>query len=86
MECLWEKMVKLAGFRLIHDGQYEEEQLFYTRVYRLGLDGELVNTWLRFKYDLRTGYADVSISWEDLAEWEKLTEGELCGAILEPTL
>ena len=90
MRCLLEKIVERAGFKPVHDGQYEEGQKFYTKVYRLELDGEFVNTWLRFRYDLRTGYADVSISWKDLAEFEKLTddswvalnEEEVCSQVL----
>ena len=86
MKCLLERLVVRAGFVLVHDGKNGEGQFnidpsFYTRTYRLKLDGEFVNTWLKFKYDARSSLADLSMSWKDLDEWERVTEEEMVRAI-----
>lgn len=90
MRCLLERMAVRAGFELVHDGKAGkqfgvEDPALYTRVYRLKLDGEFVNTYIRFKYDNRTRYADFSISWDDLAEWEELTEEDICEGLETPS-
>ena len=72
--CLWERLIKDAGaFVLVHDGQRNpgqfefppEEIRFYTRTYRLLIDGEPVNTWVKFKYDLREGEVSVDLTWRE---------------------
>ena len=80
MECLFERSVRSMGFMLMRDGskksgnsqdiQWLDKPTFFSRVYRLKLDGIWVNTWIRFTYDARTGWADFSISHKDLAAME----------------
>lgn len=68
--CLMEKLFIGLGFVLIHDGQRNpgqfnlppEEVKFFTRKYRLSLDGEFVNTWAVFRYDERSNFADFEIT------------------------
>lgn len=59
-------------FVLIKDGSTQPTDVnwldmpsFYTKVYRMKLDGELVNTWVRFIYNLRDNWADFEISYRD---------------------
>lgn len=67
--CLLERLLRANGFRLIHDGQRNpgqiqlppEEVALFTRQYRLYLDGEPVNTWVKFTYDNRSQFADFEI-------------------------
>jgi len=64
--CLLERFFRDNGFKLIHDGQRNpvqfqlppEEVRFFTRKYRLSIDGHFVNTWVVFKYDERSQFAD----------------------------
>jgi len=74
MECLFERACRSMGFVLMRDGsktpqdiQWLEKPTFFSRVYRLRLDDIWVNTWIRFTYDTRNGYADFNISHKDLA-------------------
>lgn len=70
--CMWERRLfhRSGWWRLVHDGQENpgqfqfppEEIRFYTRTYRLCLDGELLSTWVRFVYDLREGDSTVKAS------------------------
>ena len=79
-ECLLERLARSYGFVLIRDGSLRRDfpnagkPTFYTRVYRLKLDGEFVNTYLRFKYDLRTGWADIDIGLSDFKEFIEQAE------------
>lgn len=72
--CLWERLIrKMGDFVLVHDGtrnpgQFEfppDEVRFYTRVYQWVIDGEPVNTFVKFKYDLREGEVDVDLTWRE---------------------
>ncbi len=38
---------------------------FYTKVYRMKLDGEYVNTWVRFIYNERDNWADFEMTYRD---------------------
>lgn len=67
--CLLERFFKEHGFVLVHDGrrnpcQYKlppSEVSCYTMKYQLKMDGEFVNTWVVFKYDNRSRFADFEI-------------------------
>ena len=67
--CLLERILIKTGFVLIHDGQRNPGQFklppneikCFTRKYRLKLDGEFVNTWITFKYDDRSPFADPEV-------------------------
>jgi len=79
MECLTERAMQSMGFVLLRDGsknpqdiKWLEKPTFFSRVYRLKLDDKWVNTWIRFTYDVRSGYADLSISHRDLALLEEV--------------
>ena len=83
MQCLLEKIVSKAGFVCVYDGSsspkdidWLEKPTFYTRVYRCKQDGEWINTWIKFIYDLRPGpdygYADFEVSWKDLTVFKEL--------------
>lgn len=81
MECFMEKLMRGNGFVLIKDGSKNGELTkgkvkpsFFRRIYRLQLDGEFVNTWVYFTYDLRTGWADFKITTKCLEEYERLTK------------
>ena len=71
--CRTEELFISLGAELIHDGlknpgQFEfpaDEVSFYTRYYRLKMDGEFINTWVLFKYDKRTGWADFEVTYRD---------------------
>lgn len=65
--CNLEKLCKILGFRLVHDGQRNPGQFkfppdqvaCFTRKYRLHLfDGQAVDWWVVFKYDRRKPLAD----------------------------
>lgn len=75
IRCLLEKglCANRNLFKLVHDGSQGGSR-FYTKVYRMVLDGKPVNTWIRFTYDLRAGWADVSFSYKAPAEIEKQLE------------
>lgn len=63
-------VVNTGWFRLIHDGSQPTgnvpgdtgSQQFYTKHYRMELDGEPVNTFIRFVYDYRNNWADFYVS------------------------
>ena len=85
--CCWEKLVKkwgLGEFRLVHDGQRNpgqfefppEEVRFYTKVYRWFVDGQPVDTWVKFKYDLREGEVGVDVTFHDPTKPQKKAEKE----------
>lgn len=71
--CLLERILRSNGFILVHDGQQNTEgaQLiddgvsFFIRKYRLKMDGEFVNTWIKFIYDDRSQYVDFEIYSKD---------------------
>lgn len=78
IRCLAELGVKACGkFKLVHDGS-EGGSHFHTRVYQLFLstpehpEGEFLNTYIKFIYDLRSNWADVSISRRDISVLEKI--------------
>jgi hypothetical protein len=58
---------------LVHSGKEGDnpDQMdtpsFYTRVYRMKLDGDFIDTWVRFKYNLRDGWADFYVSFREPA-------------------
>ena len=94
MRCLLERLVSRTAI-LVYDGKLNSTPVqidnpsFYTRVYRLALDGKPVNTWIRFIYNQRDGWADMRISVRDLKEWDKLTykeEKQCSGSELASTL
>jgi len=67
--CRLEQLFKTMGFKLIHDGQrnpdrfqFEPEEVkFFTRKYRLFMDGKPQGTWVTFKYDERSKFVDFEI-------------------------
>jgi hypothetical protein len=68
-------------FRLEHNGesagtQSGELSAYYTRKYRMYLDGKSVNTCLWFRYNRRDGWADVDIRIRDV-EGVRPSEQEL---------
>lgn len=72
--CDWEKLLKRTGlFVLVHDGQNNpgqfklppEEVRFYTRTYRMVLVGGPVNTWVKFKYDLREDEVNIDVTYHE---------------------
>lgn len=94
MRCLLERLVSRTAI-LVYDGKLHREPVqidnptFYTRVYHLVLDGKPVNTWIRFIYNQRDGWADMRISLKDLKEWDRLTykeEKQCSGSELASTL
>ncbi len=77
-------------FVLLHDGyrRTDKDQVsdptFYTRLYRMRLDGEFVNTWIKFVYNLRDNWADFELSWHDTevrASARELSSRRLVSAI-----
>jgi hypothetical protein len=75
MECLMERVFQSAGFVCVYDGSqpkdinWLDKPTFFTRVYRCKMDGEWINTWVKFVYDLRPGkegQADFEMGWKDL--------------------
>jgi len=71
--CRLEQLFITMGFRLIHDGQrnpdrfqFEPEEVkFFTRKYRLYMDGKPQSTWATFKYDERSKFVDFEIYIKD---------------------
>ena len=72
--CDWEKLLKQTGvFVLVHDGQNNpgqfvlppEEVRFYTRTYRMILGGQPVNTWVKFRYDLREEEVALDVTYRE---------------------
>lgn len=67
--CLLERVLRASGFVMVHNGQQNpgqiilppEEVACFTRKYRLTIDGEFVNTWVTFKYDRRSQFADFEV-------------------------
>lgn len=77
MECMFERALINMGFEVIKDGSKEptdvnwlESPTFFTRVLRAKVEGKFIDTWVRFTYDKRTGDADFSVSYRDLAQYE----------------
>jgi len=77
IRCLVEMgFIALGIFRLVHDGS-EGGSRYFTKKYQLFTttpdhpEGEYLNTRITFTYDLRTNWADVSISREGITELEK---------------
>lgn len=74
ISCMVEEMLKASGlFVLVKAGgenpdeaQTGEHSRAYTRVYQLKLDGELLNTYVKFVYDEREGTAEVKCSHHSL--------------------
>lgn len=64
VSCLSEELVKMSGlFRLEHSpGNNGDNPKFFTRVYRLILDGNPTQTTIKFTYDYRDNSATVSSS------------------------
>lgn len=94
MRCLLERIIARTAI-LVYDGKLNSTPVqidnpsFYTRVYRLKLDGQPVNTWIRFIYNKRDNWADMRISVKDLKEWDRITskeEKKCSGSELESTL
>jgi len=71
--CRTEQLFINLGAVLIHDGlknpgQFEfppDEVGFYTRYYQCKMDGQFISTWVLFKYDKRTGWADFEVTHRD---------------------
>lgn len=71
--CVWERVARQVGFVLVHDGQRNpgqfklapEDVRYYTKKYRWRIDGQFVNTWLTFVYDMRKGEVDVEVSYKE---------------------
>lgn len=72
--CRLERLFPKLGFVLLHDGSKSpkdfilppEEVAFFTRKYRLKIDGKFVNTWATFRYDGRKGsYAEFELYSKD---------------------
>jgi hypothetical protein len=72
----WEKLVQRFGlgrFVLVHDGQRNpgqfelppEDVRFYTKIYRWEIDGKFINTWVKFKYDLRDNEVGMDLTFHD---------------------
>lgn len=67
--CLLEKVLKEAGFKLIHDGQHNpgqfnlptEEVTTFIRKYRLQIDGQWQNTWATFHYDKKRKFVGAPV-------------------------
>ena len=67
--CRVEQLFITLGFRLIHDGErnpdrfeFQPEDIkFFTRKYRLFMDGKPQGTWATFKYDERSKYVDFEV-------------------------
>ena len=85
MECLLERSFKSIGFVLIRDGSIPNpakgalvgKPSSYARKYQWYLDGNPVQTFVTFFYDLRTGWADFKISYHDLEEFNReMTKAE----------
>ena len=78
IECFFERVLKWAGFVCIRDGsQFKEgdqarDPSFFTRIYRWKPDGKYVNTYIKVIHDKRKDLADFTISWKDLALFERL--------------
>jgi len=68
-----EEMLKVMGFKLIHDGSVTGSA-FFTRKYQMVLDGKPVHTFVTLRYDMRTNWADMVISYKDLEEVEKASQ------------
>jgi len=77
--CLLEKTFRKLGFVLTHDGQRNpgqfklppEEVRCFIRKYRLKIDGQWVHTWVVFKYDERSQFADFEITSREPDAWGK---------------
>lgn len=67
--CLLEKFFIDFGFELIHDGLKDGQPnpgrptdiSCFTRKYRLKVDGEWRNRWVKFVYDRRESLADFEV-------------------------
>lgn len=63
-------VINTGWFKTIHDGSQPtgnvpgdtESPQFYTRRYRMELDGEPVNTFVKFVYNYRDNWADFYVS------------------------
>ena len=77
--CLLEKAFTIAFgglFEKVHDGG-DSGSLVYTRVYQMKDSenpGRFLSTYIKFAYDLRTNFADISMNWEDIASLENKTK------------
>jgi hypothetical protein len=68
-----ENAVRNTGwFVLVKDGSKEPIDInwldtpsFYTKLYRMKLDGEFVNTWVRFVYNTRDNWADFEMRYNN---------------------
>lgn len=89
MRCVFENAIKnfqlgeegqYACFRLEHDGQTPTKDSqasnpkFFTRSYRLWLDGKPAAATVDFRYDYRTGHADFGVSYKHIAQLRKVME------------
>lgn len=71
-----ENAVQNTGwFVVVKDGSKEPTDVnwlttpsFYTKLYRMKLDGEFVNTWLRFVYNYRDNWADFEMTYRNDSE------------------
>lgn len=91
MRCVFEGAIRnfklgangeLACFKLEHDGSKPNEEnvqadnpRFFTREYRLWVDGKPTPTKIDFKYDYRTGKADFSVAYQHLKQLKQVMNG-----------
>lgn len=93
----FEKGIVGSGwFVLLHDGSLStlpggqtSAPSFYTKLYRMKLDGKFVNTRIRFVYNHRDNWADFEISTQDVvgqpATPLELTSRKLMGSMASST-
>lgn len=70
VELIEKSIINPGWFTLVHDGckptiQGGELPTLFTRKYRLTLDGLQLNTWVKFVYNHRDGWADIDVSIHD---------------------
>lgn len=76
ISCLSEELLRMSGlFRLEHDVRGDgDNPKFFTRVYRLILDGQPTKHTVRFKYDYRDNKASVSTSKQTMTGLQEALE------------
>jgi hypothetical protein len=80
-QCLWEKIVQGYGGVLVQDSSSiitdsGIKPTFYIRVYRFKIDGEFINTWIKFTYWERDDLADIDVSFKDLTVFDKVCQSK----------
>lgn len=62
-----------------HGAVQAENPSMYTKIYRMRLDGQFVNTWIKFVYNHRDGWADFTIIYEPDGVLNKAAAREIAG-------